>query len=118
MYLHDYNCIATCPEGYRANSTSMICVNNETRCDYGYELNQQGECVVKKVECPYSNILDNTGSICIPQAGFYVPFPFTIVGLLSFTSAVIFKMVKKSRISLLSVAILCSSTLLTLLVIL
>mmetsp|Transcript_8759 Transcript_8759/g.8065 ORF Transcript_8759/g.8065 Transcript_8759/m.8065 type:complete len:352 (+) Transcript_8759:902-1957(+) len=80
---YNYTCVPDqCPEGFtRMNATKNVCVRDGLVCDYGYDFNDFGECVLAVAQCEKGYVLNRTKDQCIPKPLFYFPFLFLMLAL-------------------------------------
>ncbi|CDW75779.1 UNKNOWN [Stylonychia lemnae] len=75
LYLYNFQCVKTCPQGYEPNEFSQ-CVINGLRCPFGQEVNPLGtSCILKAQICENGFKLNIAKDKCIPAHGYFAPFP-------------------------------------------
>jgi len=74
--------VDSCPEGYEPNQNRQ-CVLIGLRCEFGYEVNPQGNaCVLAAQVCDDGFKLNYNKTKCIPGSPQFVPFPLLITAIL------------------------------------
>jgi len=90
------SCLTECPEGYQANTTSMVCDDVKARCPYGYTIvtfsNGSYGCQLTQVVCDEGYVVNTFLDMCIPEVGLFLPFPNLILALV--TSSVVLLIIK------------------------
>jgi hypothetical protein len=58
---------------------SQVCVRDTKVCDFGYELNEENECILQVAHCQKGYVINERSDQCIPEPGFHLPFAFLYV---------------------------------------
>ena len=81
FFFYEFSCLEQCPAGFSPeSSTSNNCVRTQKICDFGFELDENGECVLEVAHCKAGYVLNpRSKDKCIPEPGFHLPFAFLFV---------------------------------------